>query len=482
MGKIATKPLSVVVELEESLVQVSLLPQMVLHIMGSQKFTVGEKFAAVSRADTRSDIFTSQHTQFDPAVLPYQPAVTEIMRAASAEGRPVYLVTRFGREIADSVLSHLGLDAQAVAVRPGPQPFRLRAASAILDLMESQSFDFVGSEAVGLSLVGSAQNAFLVRPSPRYGRLGEKDGTTIISLVPRIQAIVPLLKSIRPHQWVKNGLLFVPLFFSFSATLEVFADVFIGFLLFSLTASAIYLLNDVLDVSRDQRHPSKRLRPLAAGELRVSTALSFAAVLAVFAVLASAVLLSWRFAAVVMVYVILAIVYNLVLKHKAGADLIGLSTLYTLRLVAGAVAGNLGLSNWLLAFSIFVFLSLAAAKRVGEIMSAVARLHEQTIKDRGYILTDSQTLSIAGIGSGLVSILVVGLFIDEVSQTGGYASPLLLWLFVPLWAYWIIRFWISVARGEVEADPVIHVLKDWVSTTVMACGAAIVVIARLVHL
>lgn len=214
------------------------------------------------------------------------------------------------------------------------------------------------------------------------------------------------------------------------------------------------------------------------GDLSVRAGVVTGVILGSVAIVGSNVLLSSTFASVVVFYALVALAYNLVLKRRAGADLVGLSILYTLRLVAGAVAGGSELSNWLLAFSVFGFLSLAAAKRVVEIMSAQLLRHEQTVNNRGYVLTDSQTLSIVGVGSGLLSVLVIGLYIEEAALETPYQSPQLLWLLVPLWAYWVVRLWISVGRGDVDADPVIHVIRDWVSLAVVAAAVLIVLIAR----
>jgi len=281
--------------------------------------------------------------------------------------------------------------------------------------------------------------------------------------------VVTLARALRLVQWAKNLLVFVPLLTSHrilereALTLGVRA-----FLAFSLVASAVYLANDLVDLEDDRRHPEKRLRPFASGELPVT-----AAVWLIPLLIAGAVALAWglppQFGMYLAAYVGANLLYSLAAKRVALLDVFMLAGLYTMRILAGAAAAEVPVSHWLLAFSMFAFLSLAIAKRFVEVANVAARA-EAGVAGRGYLAGDGPLLGMLGTAAGYLSVLVFALYITSRDVVVLYRSPALLWFAVPLLLYWISRVWLLAHRGALHEDPVVFALTDAQS---YAVGAAI---------
>ncbi len=281
------------------------------------------------------------------------------------------------------------------------------------------------------------------------------------------RARAPLLRAIRPHQWAKNALLFLPaLAAHLPWTPELLTMLAAGFLAFSFGASALYLLNDVMDRESDRRHPTKGARPIASGTIGTGAALATAAVLAGLAA-ALAVLLPAEFRAVLLAYLVLSAGYSLLLKRKPVLDVITLATLYTARVVAGAALADVPLSRWFLAFSVFFFLSLALVKRAVELLERAAN-DATALPGRGYVREDLPVLVAFGAAASAADALVYCLYItgEEVGQL--YVRPDLLWLGLPMLLYWQARVWMLTNRGDMHEDPVVFALRDRVSYLLLA--------------
>jgi 4-hydroxybenzoate polyprenyltransferase len=286
----------------------------------------------------------------------------------------------------------------------------------------------------------------------------------------------PLVAALRPHQWAKNLLLLLPLFLAHQCTdAGKLGMVLLGMAAFSAAASAVYIVNDLLDVEADRRHPSKRRRPFAAGEVSMPAGLGLAACLATTAGVLS-LGLATAFTAWLVIYLATTTAYSLSLKKHIVIDVIVLAGLYTLRLAAGAAAVSVPVSPWLLAFAMFFFLSLAIGKRYIELSHAAGDADEM-LPGRGYCADDAPLLQQVGITSGYLAVLVFCLYIDSNSVERLYRHAELLWLACPLLLYWITRFWLLARRGQVPYDPVVFALKDRTSLAVIAATAATVLLA-----
>ena len=284
--------------------------------------------------------------------------------------------------------------------------------------------------------------------------------------------LLALAEAVRPHQWAKNVLLALPLaaahqLMDFGAVLQVIA----GIALFSLMASSIYLINDSRDIESDRAHPEKKHRPLASGRLSLPVALTAAALGGLTSV-GFAATLSLPFALVLLGYAGLSIGYTVILKRIVLVDVFALVALYLLRIFAGAVLVGIAISPWLLAFSLFMFLSLALVKRQAELLE-VGEKKDLVSRGRGWAVNDIPLVRTLGVGAGLISVLVLALYVDSEQSVRLYEQPLILWLVCPLLLFWIVRVWRITEQGKMYHDPLVFAMRDVVSAVL---GIAIITV------
>ncbi len=286
-----------------------------------------------------------------------------------------------------------------------------------------------------------------------------------------------LLEAMRPHQWLKNLLVFVPLVPELITDSESFVLCLISFAAMCCVASAGYVVNDLLDLADDRAHPRKRNRPLASGRLSVSTGIASVPVLLSLG-LALAASVSIALFAAVGAYFLLTVAYSMKLKRLMLIDIITLAFLYTARILTGGIAIGVNLSMWLLAFSMFIFFSLAAVKRQAGLTEAeplCARREDR----RGYRVEDRPVVTHMAVAAGYVATLVFALYVDEEQTRGRYGEPELLWIVGPLLLFWISRMVLVAGRGEMHDDPLVYALKNPTSQVTIALTTAIIVAAVL---
>lgn len=290
--------------------------------------------------------------------------------------------------------------------------------------------------------------------------------------------LMALVFACRPRQWAKNLLIAVPVLVS-QQWIEPshWVALALAFACFSMTASGTYLVNDVIDLRADRAHPTKRHRPFASGVLRPRVGVVAAIVMVVGALVASWALLPLLFVWSLGVYVILTLVYSLWAKRKAMLDVIWLACLYCLRIIAGGMAVGIIPSAWLLAFALFIFLSLALAKRCSEMLLLQAE-GDHEIMGRAYVIDDYMLVTIMGVAAGYLSVLVLSLYINSDAVTDHYTQPQVLWLMCPLLLYWISRLWHHTIRRELRGDPLLFALTDRVSYLVGVLTIVIVLAAQ----
>lgn len=290
------------------------------------------------------------------------------------------------------------------------------------------------------------------------------------------EAASPLLlvRALRPHQWVKNVLLFVPLVTSHRIwPLDWVPQGLLALVSFSLVASGTYVVNDLLDREADRAHPAKRHRPFASGALSVRTGVVLAA-----AALVAGGLAAWplgpRYAFVLGCYLGLTLAYSLWIKRVALLDVIVLAALYSLRVMAGHTVFAIPHSEWLLGFIVFLFLGLALVKRYAELL-LLQDVNSDTAASarRGYTPRDLELVGYLGTSSSFLSVLVFALYITSEQVRELYRHPELLWLVTPVLLYWLARVWRVAHHGQMDADPVIYALRDPVSYGV---GAVMIVL------
>jgi 4-hydroxybenzoate polyprenyltransferase len=298
------------------------------------------------------------------------------------------------------------------------------------------------------------------------------------------------LKAIRLHQWAKNVLIFLPLLLAHAWAAGLIAGAAIAFLSFGLCASATYIVNDLLDLEADRHHPRKRLRPFAAGDLSALSGIAVVIVL-LAASLALAMLVPrvitklspdlfllnpYRFLVWLCIYLVTTLAYSLRLKRAVIVDVIVLSGLYTIRIIAGSAATGIAVSTWLAGFSIFFFLSLAFVKRFAELENLRER-GGASAGGRGYHIADIEQLRSFGSASGYVSVAVLTLYISNLDAAQLYRHTTRLWLLVPVLLLWISRLWLQASRGQLNEDPVVYAITDRRSLLLGVLVLAIVVSA-----
>jgi 4-hydroxybenzoate polyprenyltransferase len=395
----------------------------------------------------------------DPTALPVCEGFLEFVRDQQRSGRQVLLVTASDQKLAERVAKHLGLFCQVLGsdgrtnLRGGAKGQRL------VQLFGERGFDYAGNCTMDLPVWQLAREALVVNATT--GVLRQARGCSRVTGVfdPGKPCWKCLLRAIRPHQWVKNLILLVPLLTAHKLIdPALVGNALLAFVAFCLCASGVYLLNDIFDLDADRQHPTRRLRPLATGDLPVSYGL-VAAPLLVLAGVGTAAMITWSFAAVLVGYLALTTGYSLRLKEVVLLDVFCLASLYTLRLIGGHEATGVAYSSWLLVFSMFIFLSLALVKRFVEVKAARSRQDSQ-VRGRGYTAGDLELVSTLGASSGFLAVLVLALYVNSQEVRVLYSHPTLLLLVCPLMLYWISRVWLMAHREMVHDDPVVFALRD----------------------
>jgi len=424
----------------------------------------------------------AEQTQIDPACLPYNEPLVAWLRRQKEDGRHLVLATASHRSVAQLVADNLGIFDEVLATEGDTNLKSWRKRDELVNRYGDRGFDYVGNDAADLPVWGAAERAYLVGSSPRLiSRARSICGDVHAVESERRSFSRILLATLRPHQWVKNLLVFVPLF-----TAHQYGDwasvknALLAFVAFGLAASSAYLLNDLVDLTHDRHHGRKRRRPFAAGDLGLVWGWLLWPLLAIAAFAITGFMLSPQTLGALGGYFVLTLAYSFWLKQHALVDVLILAGLYTLRIVAGALAIDVPVSFWLLAFSSFLFLSLAMVKRYGELQAAPGAEGQERVRGRGYLPGDLEVVRSLGTGSGCIAVLVLALYIDDSHTAELYRSPRFIWLACPLLLYWISRAWFIAHRRAMQDDPIVFALRDRVSWVVGACFVALFALARLV--
>jgi len=394
-------------------------------------------------------------------------AVLDLIKSYREQGARIILATASHGLLADVIAKHLDCFHEVLATRQVNLKGKLKR-DAIKANLFGAPYIYVGDSWADLPIWRDASHSILIAPSLLL-RLRSRSylGTnqTLMEQRPRLLAILRRwLAAFRIHQWAKNVLILIPLVMAHKISdLKSLSGAAYAFLAFSLCASSVYVVNDLIDLEFDRLHKSKRHRPFAAGEL----SLLYGALAALLLAATSAVVgvkLGIIFLSVMGLYFITTLAYSLLLKRLVLIDAITLAALYAIRIFAGGVATNAAISKWLIIFSLFFFFSLAMAKRYAEINI----IQEELVAGRGYFASDREAVGPLGIVAGLISVLVLVLYISSSDVALLYSRPDWLWFVAPPLLYWIGRIWLLTIRSELHHDPVIFALKDKPSYVVTA--------------
>jgi len=416
-------------------------------------------------------------TSLNPESLPYNSAVVEYIKREKLNGRDIILATATDEHVATPIADYLGLFDAVLATKDGSNNSSTTKLSAIKTYTQGGAFDYIGNSHDDIPLWQSSAHAVIVSSSPGFVEKVRRIQPAIEVLEGTSYTLLTVVKAMRVYQWVKNILLFVPLLLAHRLfEPDVFLTTCIAFLCFSLCASSVYILNDLLDLESDRLHVRKKNRPFASGKLPISLGVMLVPLLIICAFGGSYLFVSQDFTIVLLAYFAITTAYTFLLKKIAIIDVLLLAGLCAFRLLAGAIAGDVLISQWLIAFSVFIFLSLAFVKRYSELIALIAD-NKTEAKGRAYTVGDVDLLRSVGTACGLVSILIFAFYINSREVTNLYHRPQLLWGVGICLLYWILRVWFVAHRGQMHDDPIIFTVKDKASYVVVALLVTIVVFA-----
>lgn len=405
---------------------------------------------------------------FDAASLPYNVELTDWLRQQKAAGRTLILCTASDIAIATAIAGHLGMFDEVMASDGVLNLAGANKAAALERRFGRAGFDYAGNSGADLHVWRGARRAVVVNAAPALVAKAAAQCEVERIFTAPARGFSAWRRVLRVHQWMKNLLLFIPMLAAHQITdPATIAALLIAFIAFSLCASTVYIANDLLDLESDRQHPRKCKRPFASGAVPAWMGVALAPLL-----LAASLLLAWyvgpAFLAWLVVYFVLTCAYSFGLKRLMLVDCLTLAVLYTLRIVAGAAAADNVLSFWLLAFSVFLFLSLAFVKRYAE-LHVQMESGKDKVHGRGYFTSDAPLVQMLGVTAGYASAVVLALYLNSDAVRQLYRTPEAVWGTVPVLLFWISWIWMKAHRGEMNDDPLVFAVKDKAS---LLAGAA----------
>ena len=411
-------------------------------------------------------------TEFDASALPYNHALIVWLKEQRKLGRRLILCTASDRSMADAIASHLGIFDEVMASDGVRNLSARQKATALKERFGHQGFDYAGNSVDDLPVWSEARHAIVVN-APASVQRQARERCEVEKEFPSLSSHAGALPAVlRMHQWLKNLLLFIaPLAAHQTPSADLSSMLLLAFFSFSLCASAVYIANDLFDLDSDRHHPRKRLRPFASGRVSVAKGVVLFPLLLLnaflFAIPVGSAFVGW-----LVFYFLLTCAYSWGLKRVVLIDCLVLAMLYTVRIIAGAAAAGITLSFWLLAFSVFLFLSLAFVKRYAEL-----KTHADDGRDhahgRGYWISDAPLVQSLGITSGYAAVVVLALYLNSDAVVKLYQQPVVMWSAVPVMLFWISWMWMKAHRGEMHDDPLLFAVRDKASL-LSGCAFALV--------
>jgi len=450
------------VDLDGTLIRTDMMWESLVRLLRKNPFAAILSLFALLNGRAHFKRVISSKIQVNPSNVPYHPEFLEWLKTEKRSGRQLVLATASDLQMAKPIADHIGLFDDVMASDGKTNLRKTAKRQALSARYGERNYDYAGNSHDDLGVWVGAREAIVVNAPESLANKASALTTVGQKFLATHSYLFALLRAIRPHQWIKNLIVFVPILTAHQLeNQEVILKAALGFVSFCLAASAVYLLNDLLDLDADRNHPTKRSRPFASGDLPLQFGLIGAPVLLGVA-LGCSTMLSLESTLVLAVYFVVSTFYSLHAKRIALLDVLLLAGLYTLRLVAGHVATGIAWSNWLLTFSMAIFLSLALMKRYQEIRT-VRGQNGSELQGRGYKADHHNTVVTLGIISGLAAVVVLGLYVNSAQVVVLYEHPNLLLLACPLLLAWICRVWILTYRGKMHDDPTAFAFKDWAS-------------------
>jgi len=464
-----------VVDLDGTLIRTDLLYESYFSSMTGGVGHHCSVIASLLRGKAQIKAYLSTVSAIDYTTLPYNADVLELIRTAKGQGKKVYLATASDRSHADKVAEHVGL-FDGVFASDGVNNLTGRAKAIVLvEAFGEGGFDYVGDRGADIPIWAHARKAFVVSNSGRLAQRAQSLKVSVEVLPKPPVTLKTWRKALRVHQYAKNALVFVALLTAHAYSPHAFLSALAAFAAFSLCASSVYLLNDLVDLADDRKHPTKRNRPFASGTIPLAYAVLVIPVLLASA-FAIALLVSLPLTATLAAYFLLTLTYSFSFKRKLIVDIVTLASLYTVRVIAGAIAIAVTPSEWLLAFSMLIFTCLALVKRYIELAMRIDKeLPDPT--SRNYRLVDLPIVGALAAASGLNAVTIFALYVSSFAVQGLYRRPEMLWLICPVLLYWLSRIVVLAHRRAIDDDPIIFAIRDRNSLVCGVCMFAIVLAA-----
>lgn len=472
-----SRDLPLAVDLDGTLIATDLLWETIFLALKSNPLIVFLLPIWALAGKARLKLELARRVTLDASRLPYRQDFLDYLRSERASGRTIVLATAAAEPLAHAVAAHLGIFSKVFATSEGINLASRAKAAALVEAYGKYGFDYAGNDRADLAIFDQARNAIVVAPD-RAASGYQRAHDTLRFDAPR-QNFKTYVKMLRVHQWLKNLLVFAPVVLAHDFLIaETMFSATLAFIAFSASASAIYIINDIIDLPLDRVHPRKKHRPFASGAVSIPFGLSCSAALLAIAA-AICFFLPPMFAVIIAIYIVSTTAYSLAIKRMLLLDVICLAGLYALRLLGGKLAANIPMSFWLMAFALFFFLSLAFLKRYVELQNSGAP-EQSRIAGRGYRPEDIGIVGQSGVSSGFTAVLVLALYINSDAVGTLYSEPWLIWPLVPIVLYINMRVWVLAHRREMNDDPVVFIASDWRSQIFIALGAALLVAAGMV--
>jgi 4-hydroxybenzoate polyprenyltransferase len=456
------------VDLDGTLIRSDMLHESSLRLLGASPLAIFKIpfWLASGKAVLKRQL--TDRVSFDPAALPYNEELVAWLRQQRLEGRRLVLCTASDQGVAEAIATHLDLFDEVLASDGVVNLSGRHKAEALVARYGEKGFDYAGNSVADIPVWEHARRAIVVNASARLQQDAEACAEVEQVFEAPARGLGVWRKALRVHQWLKNLLLFVPLFAAHRVgEFDMLLTLGLAFIAFSLCASSVYIANDLLDLESDRKHPRKCKRPFAAGNLPIWQGVVVVPILLLVS-LGLASLVGGAFLSWLVGYFLLTCLYSFKLKQLVLVDCLMLAVLYTLRIVAGAAAVEMSLSFWLLAFSGFLFLSLAFVKRFAELQ--VQLLHgKHKAAGRGYYTDDAPLVQMLGIVAGYTAVLVLALYLNSADVVRLYLAPEWIWGCVPVLLFWVSWVWLQAHRGQMHDDPLVFAVKDKAS---LMAGAA----------
>lgn len=468
-----TPPLCV--DLDDTLIRTDLLVEGIIQLVRDHPRKAGALVGWFRRGKAVAKTELARWVTPAVELLPYRASILDLIIQRREAGALIILTTASPQAWAERVSQYLGLFDEVLATTESTNLKGPRKRDILVERFGEKGFDYVGDSPADIPIWRSCRVGYAIAGSSSLTRALPEQ----VQVVPQSQRshTPPLrrwLRAIRAHQWTKNLLVLVPLIMAHQwRQVAVLGQSLAAFVSFSLAASAIYVLNDLVDLESDRGHRSKRNRPFASGEISIGTGL-VASALCLTGSLAFTLFTAPLFIILLFLYLLTTSLYSFSLKRIPIVDIFVLASLYTLRIFAGAAATEISVSPWLLAFSLFFFLGLASAKRYVEFDTSAT---SPATSRRGYLPSDTVWIANLGMGTGLVSVLVLALYIQGPDVATLYRYPSGLWFLSPLVLFWIARVWFLAHRQQLHEDPVVFALRDPVSLLIGVLSAVVVLVS-----